>query len=319
MGPDGWDTGEPMKREALVAGSDSPVVFVFLPRLSHESLRLEIAGYLAADEVLNARPAPETDDGRAAMSNIKARRDAHQRAIISIVEEVLANAKVMLAGGIEVQGLDLKTVFETACQDALLRLYPRFPEADLTTWNRVSEKARRGDPDPLGAIGYSGDASQHPVCKEVLAHVGVSGKQGNDVRRHFESPPYGWPRDAVDGALLALTATGYLRPTYRNQSARLSELTGTAIQQAEFRAEQRIITLEERTEIRRLLQDLGVPFRLGEEGDAVSQLLSKMKNLAEAGGGDPPLPERPQASYINSLSIFGNERLAGVYEACARC
>ena len=316
----GWDTGElAMKRAAVSAGSESPVVFVFLPKLSGDSLRPEIAGYLAAEDVLNTRPAPETDDGRAAMSNIRAHRDAHQRAIANTVEEVLANAKVMLGGGIEVQGPDLRTVLEKACQDALLRLYMRFPEADLSTWNRVSDKARRGDPDPLGAIGYNGDASQHPVCKEVLTYVGVSGKQGNDVRRYFESPPYGWPRDAVDAALLALTAAGYLRSTYKSQSAKLSELTGTAIQQAEFRAEQRIITLEERTEIRRLLQDLGVPFRLGEEGDAVSQLLNRMKDLAEAAGGEAPLPVRPQAGYINGLmDLSGNERLAGVYEARAR-
>lgn len=316
----GWDTREAaVKRDALSAGSVSPVVFVFLPRVSNDLLRLEIAGYLAAKEVLDTRPKPETPDGEAAMANVRAHRDAHERAVQGIVDEVLANAKVSQGGGTEVPGADLKTVLEKACQDSLLRLYSRFPEADLASWNRVSDKARRGDPDPLGAVGYSGDASQHSVCREVLAYVGISGKQGNDVRRHFESPPYGWPRDAADAAMLALTAAGHLRSTYRNQPAKLSDLTGTAIQQAEFRAEQRTLTLEERTEIRRLLQDLGVPCRPGEEASAVSQLLDRMRALAEAAGGSPPLPEKPQSGYIDDLeSLAGNERLAAVFQARAR-
>ena len=114
----------------------------------------------------------------AAMSNIKARRDAHQRAIISIVEEVLANAKVMLAGGIEVQGLDLKTVFETALPGCIVASLPPFSRSGPSLRGIAFREGPARGSDPLGAIGYSGDASQHPVCKEVLAHVGVSGKQG---------------------------------------------------------------------------------------------------------------------------------------------
>lgn len=316
----GWDVTESaMQREAVGAGPESPVVFVFLPKLEPEELRSQIAGYLAAQEVLDTRPAPTTDDGRAARSNIQAHREAHERDIRDIIGRVLAGAKVFQGGGVEVQAADLKASLEKACQDALLRLYPRFPEADVTTWNRVSDRARRGDPDPLGAIDYRGDAAQHPVCKEVLSYVGVSGKQGNDVRRHFEAPPYGWPRDAVDGALLALTASGYLRVVYKNQPIRVSELTGTAIQQAEFRAEQRIITFAERAEIRGLLQDLEVPFKSGEEAEAALQLLTRMRTLAEGAGGDPPLPEKPQAHYIKGLmDLVGNERLAAVYEKRAQ-
>lgn len=316
----GWDiTESAIRREAAQVGPESPVVFVFLPKLDTNSLRSQIAGYLAAQEVLAARPAPTTDDGRQARANAQAHREAHEATIEEIIERVLMGAKVIQGGGTEVQGLDLASSLGKACQDALLRLYPRFPEADFTTWNRVLDKARHGDPDPLGAVDYKGDAAQHPVCKEVLAYVGVSGKQGSEVRRHFEAPPYGWSRDAVDGAMLALVVAGYLRVSYKNQSVRVSELTGTAIQQAEFRAEQRIITFEERAEIRRLLQDLGVPFKSGEEAEAVLQLLSQMGALAEAAGGDPPLPERPQARYIKELrDLAGNERLAAAHEKRAQ-
>ncbi len=316
----GWDTTEAaIRREAANAGPESPVVFVFLPRSEDDALRFQIAGYLAAQEVLDARPAPETDDGKAARSNIRTRHAAHEDSIEETVERVLRVAKVIQGGGIEVQGSDLGTLLGDACEDALLRLYPRFPEADFTAWPRVLEKARRGDPDPLGAVDYRGDAAQHPVCKEVLSYVGVSGKQGNEVRKHFEAPPFGWPRDAVDGALLALVAAGYLRVHYKNHSIRVSELTGTAIQQAEFRAEQRIITFEERAEIRRLLHDLDVPFKSGEEAEAVLQLLTRMKALAETAGGEPPLPEEPQARYIKELmDLVGNERLAGAHERRAQ-
>ncbi|HHV57184.1 MAG TPA: BREX system P-loop protein BrxC [Firmicutes bacterium] len=312
----GWDVTEAaVQRAAVEAGQESPVVFVFLPKLEAEKLRQQVAGYIAAQEVLATRAAPTTDDGRAAKSNIQARFDAHKDEISAIVEKVLASAKVFLGGGTKIDGPDLNEVLGKACQDALLRLYPRFPEADYTTWNRVSDRARQGDPDPLGAVNYRGDAAQQPVCKEVLAYVGVSGKQGNEVRRHFAAPPYGWPREAVDGALLALTAAGYLRVTYRNQPSRVSELTGTTIQQAEFRAEQRIITFTERAEIRKLLQEFQVQYRAGEEAEAVLRLLNRMQNLAEAAGGAPPLPEKPRTYYLkNIMELAGNERLGAAYE-----
>ena len=47
------------------------------------------------------------------------------------------------------------------------------------------------------------------MCQEVRGFVGGAGKKGAEVRRHFSDSPFGWPQDAVDGALLALLAGGF--------------------------------------------------------------------------------------------------------------
>ena len=79
-------------------------------------------------------------------------------------------------------------------------------------WNNVvSQGGRRVLPDPLSAVGYTSDVDKHSVCQEVRDFVDGAGKKGSEVRRNFLNPPYGWSRDTVDGALLALLAGGFLR------------------------------------------------------------------------------------------------------------
>ena len=50
------------------------------------------------------------------------------------------------------------------------------------------------------------------MCSAVLSFVGA-GKKGREVRSHFSAPPYGWPRDAIDAALISLFGSGHLRAT----------------------------------------------------------------------------------------------------------
>ena len=37
-----------------------------------------------------------------------------------------------------------------------------------------------------------------------------------EIRNTFESTPYGWPRDAIDAALITLFTTGHIRATHKD-------------------------------------------------------------------------------------------------------
>ena len=50
------------------------------------------------------------------------------------------------------------------------------------------------------AVDHTGEGAKHPVPAAVLKFVG-SGKKGAEIRKEFDDSPYGWPRDAIDGAV----------------------------------------------------------------------------------------------------------------------
>ena len=61
------------------------------------------------------------------------------------------------------------------------------------------------------AVGHHGEPTTHPVCKEVLAAISPGGTKGADLQKRFAGPPFGWPKDAVSGAVLVLLAAGNIR------------------------------------------------------------------------------------------------------------
>ena len=65
-----------------------------------------------------------------------------------------------------------------------MRLFPRFADADHGGWGTVVRRAGDGNAAALEAVGFSGDAKTHPVCKAILDFVGA-GKKGSEIRSHF--------------------------------------------------------------------------------------------------------------------------------------
>jgi hypothetical protein len=312
----GWDITEAtVRKEAQEAGKASPIVFAFLPRINAEILKQHIAGFLAAGDVLSTRPHPTTEEGKAAHRSVEARLRSHEKNIQRIVDEIIANTKIYLGGGTESPGSDLKEMVSDSIWTAAHRLYPHFQEADSSAWSRVASRAKNNDPSSLNALGYDGDSDQHPVCKEILKFIGHSGKTGNEIRRHFEDPPFGWPQDAIDASLLVLTAAGHLQAKAGSRHLTVSELSASTINQTAFRAEERIISTVERIKIRKFLSDLSVNYKHGEEASASSEALSRILRVAQAAGGEPPLPERPSTKYVEDMKqLQGNELLAAIFK-----
>ena len=197
---------------------------------------------------------------------------------------------------------------------SLDRLFHRFGDADDDRWRKVIERARGGAEHPLEALEYSGKTEEHPVCSAVLESVG-SGKKGKEIRSHFSGPPFGWPRDAIDAALISLFGAGHLRASANGVALQPKGLDQGKVANTDFRVESATIDTRQRLKLRSLFQTAGIECKPNEESEAAGRLLRKLGELAREAGGGAPLPERPDTRHLSDLeSLAGNEQLLGILD-----
>ncbi len=249
---DEWNVTESKAKDAAArAGNDSPIVFVLLPKVDAEAIRDSLAGYAAALDTVNQRPEPQTDEGRQAKRGMQSRVAEGEQRLQSLFSVVIAKARVFQGGGNELTTSSLRDGVETAGRHALARQFPKFAAADNPSWGKVIARARDGAADGLAAVGWTGEVPANPVCKEALARVSGAGTKGSDVQRQLGDPPYGWPKDAIDGALLALLASGNVRAEREGQKiAGPKELPATQIGKATFYKEDEPPALKERIAVK---------------------------------------------------------------------
>ena len=267
-----------VREEARQAGVDNPTVFVFLPRLEADELRQTIARLRAAEETVNTRAVPQTSAGIEARGAMQSRIDVEGKHVSDLVDNIIRNARVYQGGGNEVVAASFPEAIGQAIEAALTRLFPKFSDADQSGWNRVVTRALQGAADALSTLGYSSDVEKHPVCQEIRNFVGGVGKKGSDVRRHFSDPPYGWSRDAVDGALLALLAGGFLRAARSGQPMNTKDLNQQQIGVTDFFSEGIVVSAAQRIEVRRVASAMGLPAKSGEEAEAVVVILERLQS-----------------------------------------
>jgi len=311
-----WDTSEATVRaEAQRAGTDSPIVFVFLPRRDADALKDRLASFAAAQETIQTRPAPATPDGIEARNAMSSRTDAERRHLDALTQQIIGGGRIFAGGGNEITEGSLDASLRLAVEGALDRLFPDFSLADHAGWDRVFTRASTGAQDALTAVGYNGEVEQHPVCRLVRQFVGVAGKRGLEVRQKFKGEGYGWPQDAVDGALLALVSVGCVNARRNGQPVRLTDLQRSQIGQTEFVSEGVPITARQKIDLRTLLSTMGMTIRTGEELQAVPLMLERLVEIASSAGGPPPQPERPSTRLIDELrALSGNEQFVAVYD-----
>ncbi len=310
---DGWGADErSVVADARADGSDSPVIHVFLPKSRADDLARVVAAQAAANETLEYKGAPSTPEGIEARQGMETRRTEAANSQRSLVAAIVGEAKVYQGGGSERLGATLQDKIREAANASLDRLFYDFRDADDDRWSKVIERARRGAEHPLEVLDYNGKTEDHRVCSEVLSFVG-SGKKGKEVRDHFSAPPYGWPRDAIDAALISLFGAGHLRVTANGTPLRPGELDQAKVSVTDFRIESATIDTRQRIKVRKLFQSAGVTCKPNEEAMAAGEFLAKFDTLAQRAGGDAPLPERPDTSHLRALqSLAGNEQLVGI-------
>jgi hypothetical protein len=313
---DGWSVTEKVVREdAHRAGQEDATVYVHIPATSQE-INAAIISYEAAFETLTAKGIPTTEEGRQARASIEQRKVGFEQEIKRLIGEALQASVVLLGGGAEVdEPSALREKLQSAADAAATRLFPRFSVADDAKWHLVVQRARAGAGDPLEAIGFKGQAADHAVCKAVLDFLGP-GKKGNEVRQRFhDGEPYGWPQDAVDGALLALLAAGTVQAVRQGKPVKATELDQKTLGDTQFRVEQFQLSVEQRIELRKLFQVLKISCKTGEEAGAAPLFVNAGIVMAEGAGGDPPLPHRPSTVELNQIKdLSGNEQLLRLYD-----
>ena len=312
---DGWSIDEnSVRADARQAGNNSPTVFVFIPKRSADDLRHHLIDYKAASATLDKRGVPNTPEGTEARAAMETTKQTAEGKIRELLEEAFSGARVFQGGGNEILGNDLQEMVLKAAKNALDRLYPQFNIANHDGWSKVYENAQKGAPDALKAVGDEGEPAKNPVCKAILGFI-AGGKKGADIRAHFESSPYGWSRDAVDGGLQVLLVAGLIRAQdERGQTINPQELERKTIGKVTFKVESATVTSAQRIQIRKLLQKVGLSAKPGEELAHIPQFLQKMVELANQAGGEAPKPARPDTTFLDEIRrTAGNEQLLAIY------
>jgi len=313
---DGWSTDDTSVRaDARQAGNQSPTIFVFIPKRSADDLRRHLINYKASCATLETRGVPTTPEGSEARAAMETARLTAEAKIRELLDEAFSGARVFQGGGNEIIGNNLQELLREAADNALQRLYPHFHVADHDGWSKVYEKAQKGAPDALKAIGDVGDCAKNPVCKAILGFI-AGGKKGADIRSQFEGSPYGWSRDAVEGGLQVLLVAGLIRAQdQRGQVIDPRNLERKAIGQVLFKVEAATVTTIQRIQIRKLMQKIGLSAQQGEELAFVPPFLDKMRALAERAGGDAPKPPQPTTAHLEDIRLTaGNEQLLSIYD-----
>jgi hypothetical protein len=315
---DGWKTDEEsLIADARMAGSASPTVFVFVPSASDE-LRRQIIDHKAAIWTLDKMGRPSSGEGMEARGAIETIRDIAGARIKELLGEAFASAKVFRGGGSETTGANLREAVLEAARGSASRLYPRFDEADQEGWAQVCERARNGAADALESLS-GGDADRscqkNPVCRAIIAFL-ESEQSGADIRKNFESPPYGWPRDAIDGAIFVLLQANAIEATDgHGRAADHRALARDAIGRTGFKVESVSLSARERIEARRLMQMMDVQAKADDEISSSDIFLRRLSEMAKAAGGDAPLPPPPPLALLSEISgLSGNGRLLAIYE-----
>lgn len=313
---DGWQTEEKsIIAEAKTRNADNPTLFLFLPAQQKTELTNAIVALEAARSTLQRKGTPSTEEGRDAQRSMESRAHAAEKELSELIERLFAGIRVFQAGGQEAaEGNDLTDRINRAARASAIRLYSQFDTADHDHWNKVLDESRKGNLEALKAVGHAQEADKHPVCQKLLGFIGP-GKKGSEIRDEFEAPPYGWPRDAIDGALYALLAAGHLKATDAGAKAvDAKTLDRGKLTQASFQRESVTITPPQLIKIRSMFSAVGVPCQPKEELTRVSQLISKLRDQASKAGGPAPAPQPPKVTVLEAIEgQSGNAQLLELF------
>ncbi len=310
---DGWRTTAKEAREAArTLGSADGTVHLFIDKPSNNDLRDAIADLLAAKATLDKRGLGHGDSGADARRGMETRQARAEERAREIAAKLVEEAEVLLGGGTAEKQAALVARLEAAVETARKRLFPQFKDADRPAieWEKALKTAREGGEHPFAAVGLVAEADTHPVGRAVLGFIGA-GKAGREVRDHFTREPYGWPKDAIDAALVALVRANKLTVILNGEPAAATALDGTAIGKATFRREDISISAREKIALAGLLQTLvGAIQNRDDLAEPAREFLRKLRALGESAGGEPPLPAAPRlASEDEAQASAGNALL----------
>jgi len=310
----GWDhplTATLNDIKAADIAKDATIHLVIAEHRAQE-LRNAIVAREAATATIQGQGLPSTDAGKEAKAAMESTRGRAEETAKAILREAVEGAQVLVAGGAEVgDGLKRTDAVREAAIRVLDRRYPEFVVADHVAWDRVVSQARRRVPDALKEVGHTGDPQDHPVCRALLCALRPS-KKGSELHANFTAPPYGWPREAVEAAMLSLANAGQIKLAGGDgKPVVAADLNATQLRTCTFAPENRVVSASERIAVRSLGQALGLTIPSGQENDHLLTILERLHQAAEGAGGPPPAPAVPEVPGMNEFdSCTGNDLLA---------
>jgi hypothetical protein len=314
---DGWQTEEKsIVAEARSRSAENPTLFAFLPAQHKTELTNAIVALESARATLASKGAPGTEEGRDAQRSMESRQRTAEKDLKDLLDTLFVGVRVFQAGGQDVtEGNDLAERLNRAGKASAVRLYREFDVADHDKWGKVYDEAHKGNLEALNAVGHSQEADKHPVCQKLMGYIGT-GKKGSEIREWFDRPPYGWSRDAIDGALFALLASGRIRATdVASKPLDAKSLDRNKLTQASFRQESITISPPQLIKIRQLFNAVGVHCQPKDELVKVPQLLAKLREQADKAGGHAPAPMQPKPTVIEAVEAqSGNGQLRELFD-----
>ncbi|WP_445776024.1 BREX system P-loop protein BrxC [Shewanella sp.] len=296
---------------------DEATIFIHVPTSHRSELQAAIVSLKAAENTLDIRGGATTDAGKEAKDAMETRLRDAERTKKALLKDIFSQIQVRLAGGQEVEGETLKDQIQNAGEIACQRLYHKFKMADDKGWAKVFERAsKHADANALEAIGHNDDADKHPVCAEIKRFIG-SMKPGKDIVDNFRQAPFGWSKDTIDGALLAMVAANVLRAADSQERAvDAKKLDRSSISQTKFRPENVTLSKVQLIKVRGVISTLHEKTcNAGEEASNLPQAIINARNLARRAGGEAPLPMAPSTKLLTDLEMYsGNEQLQQVYD-----
>jgi len=311
---DGWATSQKtVERAAQAAGIDSSTLFVFIPERSRSDLNDAIVAQRAAEQTLQKRGTPTTPAGRDAQKMMERRASIGAQTIETILKDAISDALVYQGGGAPIEGDTLLSKVSSGVGSSLPRLFTNFSVGDHKDWNKAFEKARTGDPTALAVVGYP-DAGTHPVSKELLGFYGTAGKKGAEAQERYEAAPYGWPREAIKAATLALLTNGFLKAKDASNAALTTrQIEASQFTKILFQAETTLVQLKDKLAVVGILKKVGIPCGADDVVNKSGMLALKLHDLRLMAGGDAPRPAHPAPTLIQEIEkVSGNDQVVAI-------
>ncbi len=310
---DGWTVSQKeVESEARRRGPEDSALHVFLPRKAADDLTMRIIEVDATRQVIELKGVPSTGEGREARESMQSRHTMAQHQLDELIREITVVGKVYQGGGAEIFGDSLVNKLQTGTEASLARLFPEFGAGDHKSWGIALKRAREGSDEPLKIVGWDKATETHPVVQRALTQIG-NGAKGNDIRKALQASPCGWPRDAIDTALIALHRIGTIRAQLNGQPVAPGHLDQNKISSTEFHPEKVRLSTSEKLALRGLFQKADLSVKGGEEEIKAGEFLATLRSLASNAGGDAPLPAPPATASIDELaSQHGSEQLGAI-------
>ncbi len=308
----GWDVPETVvKQQSAERGMADATVMVYLPKMHDAEFKNAVADAKAAAHVVHTQPAPTTDDGERARDAMRSLATRAEARLEGYAQSVVGSAVVLLGGGEVVTGAgSFGGNLREALNRAAVRKFRRFNEADNAGWPQVFRRAREGNPDAISMVGHAGPPSTHPVLKEVRGVIEGGISLGAGIHKRLAAAPYGWSKDAVNGALAALVQAEELSARDGASVVPAVRLQENQMGRYDYRIETVVVTLAQRQRLKKLAAKLEKSY---DPRVDVNACLHALRDAARRAGGEAPLPAAPATPRIDVLvGKFGAEQEVAV-------